>query len=110
MIRGSKKYYNTTESIIDSEMEFGRIEEFKENTEKSSAPVKANGPQTKNGIISNALLVKVRKEPNLSSDVLEVLQKGEKVIILERVNKQFYKISTKKNDIAYIFVDFLKEE
>lgn len=85
------------------------VKEKKIVIEKSHAEVETNGPETKNGIVENALHVKVRKDPSYESDVLEVLRKGDKVTILDK-SGEFYKVSTSVNKIAYISSDFIKEE
>lgn len=56
----------------------------------SPTELETTGPKTKNGIVENSLFVKVRKEPNYESDVLEILREGYKVIILGR-SGMFYK-------------------
>lgn len=80
-----------------------------EETEKSSAEVKTTGPETINGVIVNSLFVKVRKEPNFESETVETLNKGMKVKILEK-GKDFWKVSTSLNDVAYIASDFIEED
>lgn len=77
--------------------------------ENSPAEEEINGPETKNGIIVNALNVKIRKEPSFESGTIGVVRKGDKVTILEKL-KEFYKVSTEKNGIGYISLDFIKEE
>lgn len=86
-------------------------DDFIKEKEVSSAEVKTNGPETKNGIIANGLFVKVRKDPSNESDenVIEVLRKGDKVTILGRV-KNFYKVSTSVNKEGYILSLYVKEE
>lgn len=84
-------------------------EAFDNAAESSPAEVEKNGPETKNGIVINSIHVKVRKEPSYESDVMEVLREGDKVTILDKVG-DFYKVSTKSNDVAYISSDFVKEE
>lgn len=107
----TKRYSNnTTEALIDAEMELQReFEEDEKTTEYSPAEVEKNGPETKNGILVNSLHVKVRKEPSYESDVLEILRKGDKVVVLGK-SEGFYKVSTSVNKIAYISSDFIKEE
>lgn len=77
--------------------------------EQSPAEVETTVPPTvTNGVIVNALLVNVRREPCLNADVLEVLRKGDKVAILEK-GTEFWKVSTSVNKIAYISSDFVME-
>lgn len=104
-----KKYINnTTEAIIDAEMELNR--EFEEEiTETSPAEVETHGPKTINGTIINSLFVNVRREPSFESEVIEVLRKGDRVIILGK-DGDFYKVSTSINKTAYIYFEFIKEE
>lgn len=79
--------------------------------EESPAKVETTVPPTvtKNGKIVNAIHVNVRTKPNLESDVLEILRKGDKVTILE-MGESFCKVSTSKNKIAYISSKFIEEE
>ena len=69
-----------------------------------------NGPETINGIVitSPNLKVKVTKEPDFVSEVIEVLRDGDKVTILDKVYGH-YKISTSVNKVAYIPKIFVKE-
>lgn len=83
--------------------------EVREIREVSPAELETTGPETKNGTVANSLYVNVRKEPSYESDVLEVLRKGDKVIVLGK-SGDFYKVSTSVNKIAYISSDFIKEE
>lgn len=83
--------------------------EVREIREVSPAELETTGPETKNGTVANSLYVNVRKEPSYESDVLEVLRKGDKVIVLGK-SGEFYKVSTSVNKIAYISSEFIKEE
>lgn len=78
-------------------------------TEYSPAQVEKNGPETRNGIIINSLFVKVRRRPSLESDIAELLRKGDRVHIIEKVG-DFYKIETSVNKDVYISSKFIKEE
>lgn len=80
-----------------------------DTTECSPAEVEKHGPETKNGIITNCYHVKVRRDADYKSDVLETLSRGDKVVILGK-SGNFYKVSTRLNDVAYISLDFIKEE
>lgn len=107
-----RKYENnTTEALIDAEMELTREFEQEETAEPSPAEVETTTvpPTVTNGEIVNALYVKVRREPNFDSEVLEVLRKGDKVKVMEKGNI-FWKVSTSINKIAYISSEFIKEE
>lgn len=80
------------------------------NKEVSSAEVKTNGPETRNGIINGALHVRIRREPQMNDDnTIGILQRGDKVTILEKIGK-FYKISVNESLVGYILSDFIKEE
>lgn len=107
-----RKYENnTTEALIDAEMELYKEFEQEETAETSLAEVETTTvpPTGINGEIINTLYVKVRREPNFDSEVLEVLRKGDKVKVLEKGNG-FWKVSTSVNKIAYISSEFIKEE
>lgn len=106
MIRGNRTKYN----MYDDGMSNSVKEEITEIIENQSpAYEEVTGPETKNGIIENSLFVKVRKTPSFESDVIEVLRKGDRVIILGKEGS-FYKVSTSVNKLAYISSDFVKEE
>lgn len=108
MARTRRYSNNTTEALIDAEMELNReFDEDEKNTEYSPAEVEKNGPETKNGITTK--LVNLRKEPSFESDVVEVLSKGERVKINGKA-KGFYKVETRLNHTAYVSSDFIKEE
>lgn len=85
-------------------------ETLKDKKGKPSSRMKANGPETKNGIIVNCYNVRVRKEASFESDTLGLMHGGAKVTILGRVGK-FYKISAApRYKIGYITSEFVKEE
>lgn len=103
----AKRKQMTTEAIIDSEEEF-----YKELEEKAKSPAKrgTNGPETKNGIITNSSIVNLRSEPSLDrNNVIELKRDGDKVKILDKIG-DFYKVTTSVNKIAYVFSHFIKEE
>lgn len=105
-----KKYTNnTTEAIIDAELELNREFDEEEITEMSPAEVETTGPETTNGTIINSLFVKVRREPSFESEVIEVLRKGDTVVVLGKEG-DFYKVATSVNKTAYISSEFIKEE
>lgn len=83
-------------------------------TDSSPAQVETNGPETRNGIIVNALYVKMRKEPTFESEILGILRKGDQVEIYEQTN-EFYKVRPKSvyvnnSRIVYIDKQYIKEE
>lgn len=107
-----RKYENnTTEALIDAEMELTKEFEQEETAEMSPAEVETTTvpPTVRNGEIINALHVKVRRDPSFESEVLEILRKGDKVKILEK-GVGFWKIKTSTNPIAYIAAEYIKEE
>lgn len=104
-----KVYYNKREEIDSSKNEFDDLNFNSRKTETIPAEVESNGPETKNGIVVNTIFVKVRERPNYESNVLEILNCGDKVHIIDQIG-DFYKVSTKKNNIAYISSHFIKEE
>lgn len=93
---------------VNKNKQFDRgIEEIRE---ESLAEVETTGPETKNGTIINSLFVKVRKKPVVEDgNVVEVLRKGDKVHILDKLDG-FYKVTTSVNKGVYISSDFIKEE
>lgn len=103
---------NTTEALIDAEMELYReFYEEQKQIDKSPAVMETNGPETRNGTIVNATTVNVRSGPTLDiNNVIEILRRGDKVIILDKVGEDFYKVSTSLNRIGYIFSYFVEEE
>lgn len=107
MTRGNRSSQVFFDDFISDDL---TKKEIAKTIEKSPTEVETPVPPTvTNGVIANALYVKVRKEPDFESDVLEVLPKGDKVTILEK-GKDFWKVSTSINKIAYISSQFVKEE
>lgn len=66
-------------------------------------------PETKNGIVCNAPLVRVRNDPSDMGDVVTVLDQGDEVKILGVVENRFYKIKLSKDTVGYISCKFCKE-
>lgn len=83
--------------------------EINEDTEYSPAEVEKNGPETKNGIVTNTLHVKARRGPSSESEVVEILRKGDRVAIIGKVDG-YYKVRTSVNYPVYISSDFITEE
>lgn len=78
--------------------------------EESPVEVETNGgPETRTGTIVDREYVNVRKKPSMEADILEVMRKGDKVIILDE-GKTFTKVKTSVNPVGYIHNDFLKED
>lgn len=83
-----------------------------------------NGPETKYGTVVNTQFVNLRVAPSYTAEVVDILPKGAKVKILEKLeNRGFYKIKVESipkkihypNDIkhldgVYISSNFLTEE
>lgn len=105
----------TDETVIETENDIKEenMEEDYTVTEESPAEMETTGPETINGIVTgtiiNSVHVRARREPNIESDVIELLRRGDHVKILGNV-AGFYKVETPANNIAYILSDFVKEE
>ncbi len=65
--------------------------------------------EKKRGIICNAPLVRVRKEPNGSSSTLKVLENGDEVTIIGKSTETFYKIDLGDENVGYISCDYCEE-
>lgn len=104
---------NVKEEITEEDCPDFLDKEFNLPTEGSPAEMETTGPETINGIVTgtiiNSIHVRARREPNIESDVIELLRKGDHVKILGNV-AGFYKVETFANNIAYILSDFVKEE
>lgn len=113
MERVRKFSNNTTEAIVDAEMElekeFEEEEKNKEDIEEFPAEVETPVPETANGIVINALNVNVRRWPDKDSEIVETLPKGSRVSIHGK-RGDFYEISTNVNHRVYISSKYLKEE
>ncbi len=66
-------------------------------------------PDMKKGVVCNAPLVKVRKEPSGTSSTLKVLEKGDEVTILGKSTETFYKIDLGDDNIGYISCKYCEE-
>lgn len=84
-------------------------EKNKKRTVRSHSKYETNGPKTINGIIANKLLVNVRKEPRSDADVLGILNKGDRVTIIEK-KADYYKIYSDDYGVCYISSNFIIEE
>lgn len=105
MARGNRKdrfYTEPMNGSVKEEVEETIIETF-------PAEEETTGPETKNGTVINSLHVKVRRDPSFESDVVEYLRKGDTVII-HGMENGFYRVSTKRIPLAYIYSEFIKEE
>lgn len=76
------------------------------------ARVEANGPETKKGIVSNCLYLRMREEPSIESRPLDatmgLLRRGDEVEVLERIN-EYYKILV-EGKVVYVVAECIKEE
>lgn len=77
--------------------------------DESSAEVKTNGPQTKNGIVVNTGCLNVRRSPRGGNNIVEVLDRGDKVQILGE-NGPYYKVSTSANNNVFVSKKYIREE
>lgn len=103
-MRRSRSYYTDYENDITFE---------NEEPAEISTETESNGAHTVTATVDNTFLVKVREEPNTESEVLEVLNRGERVTLLDHINltdSEFYKVSTKKGNIGYIMRKYIKED
>lgn len=98
------KKYNNEEPVKDYDIPLMTGQKEEKNTERPPAEEEANGPETKNGIVVDALCVKVRNRPSPDSDVIGLVEKGDVVNIIGK-EKGFYNIG-----IGYISSHFIKEE
>lgn len=66
-------------------------------------------PPIRNGEVINSRIVNVRESPSSSAPVIQILDRGDVVKILDKVG-EYYKIKIKDDGrIGYIFLDFCKE-
>lgn len=77
-------------------------------TGKSSTRKKSTEPTTENGIISNAVCVKVREMPDPGAKVIAVANAKEKVEILDD-DGQYYKVRLSSGDVGYILSKFCEK-
>lgn len=78
-------------------------------TEESSAEVKTNGPQTKNGTVINTACLNVRRSPRGGNNIVGLLDRGDKVQILGE-NGPYYRISTASIPNGYVLKKYIREE
>lgn len=78
-------------------------------TGKSSTRKKSTEPATENGIISNAICVKVREMPDPGAKVIAVASAKEKVEIQDK-NGEYYKVKLPSGDVGYIISKFCEKE
>lgn len=106
MTRGVRKEKFYDESI--TEVRRDGVE--KEITEESPAEVETNGPGTINGTIVNTVHVKVRKDPNFDSELIDVWPRGRNVTIVGKEKNGFYEVLVDDDTRGYIASKFIKEE
>ena len=98
MAKSQNVFYGEEESTFTNDNEMVNTPTTKEVME----------PQTKNGVICNSEFVRVRKEASGTSEVLGILNCGDKVKIIG-VDKGFKKIQFNRNGIGYISSNYCKE-
>lgn len=86
-----------------------RLFEEKDNEPPVSAEAESV-PATRKGIVCNSPSVRVRRNPNTTSDTIAVLSAGDEIFIIEKLPSGFYKILLSDNRIAYISWDYCREE
>lgn len=104
----ARKYKYGEESIVDTGYTSGF--DLKEISEESPAEVETNGPETINGTIVNAIHVKVRKDPNFDSELIDVWPRGRNVTIVGKEKNGFYEVLVDDDTRGYIASKFIKEE
>lgn len=104
-MRDERDYTNRKYSEEDSRSEGNDTEPIRVTspTEKES-----NGPRTTNGRITNAQKVRIRKRPSLSADVLQIVDEGTIVRILNR-DGDFYRIRFNTNELGFVHCNYCKE-
>lgn len=74
--------------------------------------VDRNGPETRKGIVTNCLYLRMREEPSIESRPLDatmgLLRRGDEVEVLERVD-DYYKILV-EGKVVYVVAECIKEE
>lgn len=70
-------------------------------------------PFVKKGVIANSRLVNVRNSPSPHAEVVQILDRGDKVEIIDEV-QGYYRIQIEdenhvKREIGYVSLDFCKE-
>lgn len=105
MARGSRRDMLIHDEYVGDDIK----KELKDATEYYPAEVEKTGPETTNGIISNALYVKARTDPSFDAEVVELLRKGDRVQIIEVVDR-FHKVNTGLSKEVYVASEFIKEE
>lgn len=77
-------------------------------TVRSSTRRKSTEPETENGIIFNAVCVKVREIPDPGAKVIGHANAKEKVEILDKEG-QYYKVRLSSGDVGYILSKFCEK-
>lgn len=92
------RYYNNYESNSFRNMEEAAMSPVERETTETSTQIK--------GTITN--LVKLREEPTLDATVLEVLNKGQQVEIID-THRDFYQVKVSGSDVkGYVASSFCK--
>lgn len=100
-----KKFFDKKEEVKENK----EVEEKEVNVEEVKEEVKEElKEETKNGKLANCELLNARKEPSKDSEVLFVVSKEDKIVILGEEN-DFYKVSV-NNKEAYCMKNFIVVE
>lgn len=114
----SSKDYNSYEDPVIDTIQVERAlldsqEETDKETEQAASPVyeETKGNRVSlNGTVTNTIWLNVRKRPVQGSEVVEIIQRGDKVEILEQL-PEHYKVRVKNSGkIGYIPSKFCEEE
>lgn len=78
-------------------------DETNELTDRSPAQVETNGPETRKGIVTNCLYLRMWREPNFKSETIGFLERGDEVEVLERID-DYYKIRM-EGKVVYVVAE-----
>ena len=99
---------NKVEEALTEEVKESETEVQTNTGDVATDEPSVESPETKVGKLSNCELLNARKEPNKDSEVLFVVGKEDKIVILEEEN-DFYKVSV-NNKEAYCMKNFIVVE
>lgn len=87
-------------------------DDWNETIEEDETPAieETREPVTRTGVLIGAPLVRIRSRPvAVKSEVIGVLQRGDKVTILDNAENNFYKIQIEKDNVGYVSRSFCEE-
>lgn len=87
-------------------------DDWEEKEEQDEFPVieETRAPVTRTGVLTGAPLIRIRSRPvAVRSEVIAVLQRGDKVIILDNAENHFYKIQLENDNVGYVSCSFCEE-